>query len=277
MARMILVPVVIAALAPFKLPEIKALCNYTYHSFDFTGHYIPEDLKKRGFDVAHFDNPFGQFHNYAYARDMAKMWDVLHKFVGSTLSAHYKGSDAEVRADKYVADFCAEMQSTVGGQMPQFPTVKTLADLVDVVTMCIHIASPQHTSINYLQQYYLTYVPNRPSALFAPLPTSLKELAAYKEADVLKALPLQSRNTWLMMAQVPYLLSAEVEPENNIVSYAKNAAKSWNSAINQAAKVLQEDVKGLEASFKAISAQMDDQGTEYAVLDPNIMATSILI
>ncbi|CAA7258483.1 unnamed protein product [Cyclocybe aegerita] len=277
LAREVLVPSMVAPISYFKIPEIFAICNDAYHSFDFVGSYVPNDMKRRGFDVSQFDDPKGKFHNYAYGRDVAKMWDVLRKFVSSVLTAHYKGGDAEVAADKYVAGFCTEMQSSEGGGLSSFPTIKTLDDLVDVVTMCIHIAAPQHTAVNYLQQFYLTFVPNKPSALFAPLPKSLKELQGYKEQDILKALPLQSQVSWLMMAQVPYLLSAEVEPENNIITYAGEAASNRNPLIAQAGKVLQKDVATLGTTFRDISDQMDDQGTKYKVLDPVDLASAIII
>jgi len=34
--------------------------------------------------------------------------------------------------------------------MPSFPELNTLEELVSTVVMCIHIASPQHNSVNYL-------------------------------------------------------------------------------------------------------------------------------
>ncbi|CAA7265509.1 unnamed protein product [Cyclocybe aegerita] len=277
LARSSMVPFMVAPIAPFKVPELMAIARDAYYSYDFAGSYIPEDLKRRGFDISHFDDPTGPYHNYAYGRSILKIWNVLHKFVGSILTAHYQNGDADVLADSYVAGFCAEMQSAEGGHLTQFPSVKTLAELINVVTMSIHIAAPQHTAINYLQQFYMTFVPNKPSGLFAPLPNSLHELLKFKEADILKALPLHSPTSWLMMAQVPYLLSATVEPKNNIVTYAHDAAASANPLIASAGKILSDDIEGLKKVFKEISNQMDDQVTKYNVLDPDYMANAIVI
>jgi len=59
--------------------------------------------------------------------------------------------------------------------MPTFPTIETKDQLVDAVTMCIHIALPQHAAVNYLQNFYQVFVPAKQPALYTPIPDSLAE------------------------------------------------------------------------------------------------------
>ncbi|KAJ3511049.1 hypothetical protein NMY22_g15780 [Coprinellus aureogranulatus] len=277
LARLTLVPVFIEKVAPLQLPQIKDFIKQSYMNFDFTGRYVPNDLKNRGFDPRHLDDK--KFHNYLYARNISKCWDVLHEFVSEVLHDAYPCGDVDVLADKYVAGFSAEMRSQQGGQLPSFPVVKTLDELIDMVTMCIHIAAPQHTAVNYLQQFYLSFVPNRPGSLAAPLPSSLEQLQGYTEDHLVASLPITGfdRAEWMLMALVPYLLSAEVDPESNIQDYAESTKESANKHIAKAGVKFSKKINALKAVFDKYNEEMDDHVTPYHVLDPNVMAQSILI
>lgn len=145
-------------------------------------------MKRRGFKVEDLDQ--SKYHNYGYARNVIRMWEILRKFVGTVLKATYTGGDDQVARDTFISAFCAQMRSSDGAQLPSFPNVKTLDQLINMVTVCIHIASTQHTAVNYLQQYYQTFVPNKPAALYTPLPTTLEKLRKITEADVIAALPV---------------------------------------------------------------------------------------
>jgi hypothetical protein len=145
--------------------------------------------------------------------------------------------------------------------------------------MCIHIAAPQHTAVNYLQQYYQTFVPNKPGALYTPLPQSLAELEIFGEDDMLSALPISKPKDWLLMAQVPYLLSFEVSGDSNILHYAMATASSSSTPpiIRNAARVLKDDLEAFADTVARYSRELDDQQTPYFVLDPSKTAVSILI
>jgi hypothetical protein len=146
--------------------------------------------------------------------------------------------------------------------------------------MCIHIAAPQHTAVNYLQQYYQTFVPNKPSALHTPLPRSLAELQNYTENDMLLALPIHKPRDWLLMAQVPYLLSFEAAEESTILHYATTTAHSRSvpEVIRHAAKALKSDLEEFIYTTVQYSKELDDHAkTPYLVLDPGKTAISILI
>jgi hypothetical protein len=254
------------------------MIRQSYVNFDFTGRYAPTELKSRGFDTSKLDDP--KFHNYLYAREISKCWDVLRAYVSDVLRSAYPKGDADVRADKYLAGFCAEMRSLQGAQLPSFPVVKTLNELIDMVTMCIQIASPQHNAINYLQQFYLSFVPNRPGSFAAPVPTTLAELQGYTEEHVVAALPIggfADRVEWMLMAQVPFLLSAEVDPESNIEEYAASTSKSSNPHIAKAGAAFSKKIQALKGLFDKYDKQKDDQVTAYHVLDPKVIAQSILI
>ncbi|KAG9118499.1 hypothetical protein FRC07_006955 [Ceratobasidium sp. 392] len=275
-ARDALVPKVITELAGVGKVELSKLLNHAYSSFDWSRLRIPNDLEARGFPLADLEKS-PKFHNYAYARNMALMWPAIRTFVASVLGPYYDGGDEHVAADPYLKDFCDEMRSPKGANMSSFPEIKTLDELIDTVTMCIHIASPQHTAVNYLQHYYQVFVPNKPWAMYTPLPRSLAELQEYKEQQLLDALPFKRTKDWLIGAQLPYLLSFEVIGQSSLLFYAAAQSKSPIRVIADSARSFETKLKELQAVFKAHSKELDDQDTRYMVMDPAMTAVSILI
>ncbi|KAI0702929.1 lipoxygenase [Cerioporus squamosus] len=263
-ARNTLVPQVIIPLAGAPPAQLTKFLNHAYATFDWQALMIPNDLERRGFPELRVRTQHGPH--------------VLRTFVGSILTTYYPGGDASVAADEYVAAWYDEIRSEKGGQMKLFPEIKTLKSLIDVVTMCIHIASPQHTAVNYLQHYYMVFLPNKPPALFQPLPRTVSDLAAYTEKDLISALPFHNQRDWLIAAQLPYLLSFEVAQESSLLEFAHTAAASPDNVVAAVGKRLEGDLQELAKVFRKHSRDMSDHElTPYMVMDPRFTATSILI
>jgi hypothetical protein len=295
-ARSVLVPAVIARLAGFgptiepnpKTNRTFGLVNWSFKNFNFQDKYIPNDLKKRGFDL---DTQTGnKYRNYPYAIDMHLLWGVIREFVKSVLETRYE-SDKDVQDDQYIPNWCKEIQTK--GQIPTFPTITTVEQLIDAVTMCIHTASPQHTAVNYLQDYYYSFVPAKPPALCTPLPKDLQTLQNYTEKELTAALPIGTDGPkwkdWLLAAQLPELLSFKVETRYNLITYAKSLynvnkdrtnfenQKFDSKAIKAAAASFYSRLKDLELAFEYVSACQSEGSIEYKVLQPELTAVSILI
>ncbi|KIM43891.1 hypothetical protein M413DRAFT_370843 [Hebeloma cylindrosporum] len=275
-AREVLVPKIIIGMTGFTATQTYAFLKEAYYQFEWTDSYVPNDLRRRGFPIEDLDKV--KYHNCGYARNIARMWEILRNFVSMVLTEAY-ASDAQVANDRFISAFCNEARSHSLGQLASLPDIETLDELIDFVTMCIHIASPQHTAVNYLQQYYQTFVPNKPSALYTRLPESLAQLQDFGEEDMLMALPIHEPRDWLLMAQVPYLLSFEVPDDTNILHYATTISDSSStpSIIRDAALVLKEDLEAFIGTVAQYSQELDDQQTPYLVLDPSKTAVSILI
>lgn len=284
-ARATLVPKVVVDLIGVNGDQAYNLINYYFQDFSWTDHYIPNDLRIRGFPTADLGSK--KFHNYAYAKNMNSMWDVLRKFVSSMLTIHYgshENADDKVAKDSAIAAWSDEMRSESGGNMKSFPVIKTFSELVDAVTMCIHIASPQHTAINYLQSYYQSFVINKPAALCVPPPKTIDELLGYTEADLMKALPVNRPREWLLSSHLPHLLSFRVAEDQNLINFA---ASLWNVykektgekdlPVKAAAGELYTALVKLKVEFQATSDGMDEGTIPYTVMDPNATAVSILL
>ncbi|KUJ07836.1 Lipoxygenase [Mollisia scopiformis] len=277
-AREALVPLIVVDIVGISKPATYNFIMSAYRNFHFTDSYIPADLSKRGFTPETLSHP--RFHNYAWAHNMLPMWLVLQKFVSSVLAPHYP-TDAAVESDPAIRSWCNEMRSPAGAQMLTFPDIKTVEELTSAIVMCIHLASPQHNTINYLQCYYMSFVPAKPPCFSTPLPKSLAELQKFTESDLIAALPVNDERVWLMAEQLPYLLSYGVAEDQTLVEYAKGlqdgAVGSGDEGMEKAAKGLVDDLVGLGVVFARNSEAMDDRVVEYAVMDPTRLAVSILI
>lgn len=280
-ARNVLVPFVIArisGLGPSTDPKTNralGLVNWSFKNLNFQERYIPKDLKNRGFDVG--GEKGDKYRNYPYASNMFLLWEVIRTFVKSVLGTKYK-SDKDVQADPYISDWCHEIQTK--GQVPTFPSITTMDQLIDAVTMIINIASPQHTAVNYLQDFYYSFIPAKPAALCAPIPTDLKTLQAINETDLTAALPIGTDpenpkwKDWLLSAQLPELLSYKVEERYNLLTYAQSLynvnmdrTKAENNkfdspAIAEAAKSFYSQLLELKKKFKEISDHQTEGSIE---------------
>lgn len=283
-ARETLVPSIILAVTGLNMEQGINFIQHSYRNFDFQARYIPRDLKARGFPVEELGSR--RFRNCTYARNISIMWQTLRKFVSSMIRLYYK-SDDQIKSDKYIQDWCKEIQSPTGAQMPSFPTILSVEELIDAVTMCIHVASPQHTAVNYLQSFCQTFVINKPPAMFLPIPTTLSELQAVDEAFLVKSLPIGHQRQWLLASHIAWLLSFRPAEENNLINYA---ASLWNlykrkgddvhgPQIAEKARTFYEDLRNLIPVFEKHSKEMGkiQQQFPYRVLDPRENAVSILI
>lgn len=221
--------------------------------------------------------------NYAYAKNMAVMWDILHKFVSSIIKRAYP-DDTSVQKDEKIRLWYNELRGP--GQMRTFPIINTVEELINAITMCIHIASPQHTAVNYLQAFYQCFVINKPPALFTPIPQSLDALQAFKESDLVDALPIGRERQWLLAAHVPYLLSfrASLDQNNTLFNYAQTGSSMQKAKNDAEAKAIREDyntlckdLTDLVVKFAEHSNGMDEGTIAYVVMDPKDIARSILI
>jgi hypothetical protein len=190
-ARSTLVPNAINRMIGMEPDQTYDFIRDAYQPFNSTENYVPRDLERIGFkDIMQND----RFNNYAYGKTKILMWLAIHKFVSSFLHKGGQGScstDKKVASDKALQDWCNEMRSDEGGQMKTFPAkFNNVAELVDAVTTCIRIASPQHTAVYYLQEYYQSFVVNKPPSICHALPKTIDELLAYKEKDLMNARPI---------------------------------------------------------------------------------------
>ncbi len=278
-ARDTLVPSIVFDLVGLKGEQPKNFIRHAFDSFHFTDSYVPTDLAKRGFPIEDLEKD--KFKNYPYAKNMIHMWRGIRTFVKSMIDLHYE-ADAQVSNNDRIRAWCHEVQNA--GQIPTFPTIKTKDQLIDAITMCVHIASPQHTAVNYLQNFYQAFVPAKPPALYKPLPGTLSELKTITEPDLIRALPVGHQRDWLLAAHVPWLLSFKTAKDNSLLHYAEslyNLVRKKSGADNERTMVIAtefyQNLREMIILFKKNSDKMTPGTVPYVVMDPAATAVSILI
>ncbi|GFG20465.1 seed linoleate 13S-lipoxygenase-1 [Aspergillus udagawae] len=284
-ARNTLVPHVIVELIGLPPNEGYAFIRHAYKNFNFKERYVPTDLSLRGFPPEKLDGP--KFHNYAYARCIHSMWHKIRAYVKDMLALAYPGTDADQKIlnDDCIQHWSNEMQSPKGADLPSFPTIRTFEELVDCVTMCIHIASPQHTAVNYLQNYYQSFVVSKPPCLYAEPPASLQALLGYTEKQLVEALPMNHPREWLLSSHIPYLLSFKPGNKESLIVYAASKFRVYqkktsekDQAIAVATGKFYTALADSQEEFKRYGQATDDWETiQYEVLSPEWNAVSILI
>ncbi|KAJ2893211.1 hypothetical protein MKZ38_008917 [Zalerion maritima] len=290
-ARATLVPQVVKDIIGFQPDYAFEFIRYSYTNFDFVGKYVPNDLKNRGFPCTEAELKDEKYKNYGYAVNIVPMWNSIRKYVMSMLLLHYnKDQDQDsnpkgvyVKDDLQVKAWCDEVHGP--GGLKSFPTITTLNELCDAITMCIHIAAPYHSTVNYLQNFYFSFVAAKPPSLCYTPPATLKELKDYKEPELARALPIGRQRQWLLAAQVPWLLSFKVASDRSLINFAQSQwlAKRYakegtaDAEIRDISEHFYLDLRTLHLFVNETTKKMDPGSVPYIVMDPGNTAVSILI
>jgi hypothetical protein len=124
------------------------------------------------------------------------------------------------------------------------------------------------------------FIPNKPPALYRPLPKTHDDLLKIDEAFIVSSLPGTDHiKTWQLAAILPFLLSQEVVGDQSFMQYAKNVENGTVPGMENAGRLLRLDLEDLKVKFKEHSKQLEEHHpkTRYMVMDPDLTASSILI
>jgi arachidonate 15-lipoxygenase len=150
--------------------------------FSFRSHYLPSK-----FAAAQTDG-VARLSHYPYRDDGLLVWNGLQEWVGSFVTAYY-ASDADVRADHELQLWATEVAASSGGGVNDFGAtpghIESRRDLVDILTMVIWTAGPEHAVVNFAQKDHQAFLPANPLAGYTPEPRG----HAHTEADWLAHLP----------------------------------------------------------------------------------------
>ncbi len=124
--------------------------------------------------------------NFPYREDALLIWDAVHSWISDYVSIWYQ-SDADIRADFELQGWANEIQNV--GEVNDFCLsgggVQGRDDLIDMLTMIIFTAGPQHAAVNFSQMTDMTFVPANPMGAYAPAPRG----TGHSEQDYLNMLP----------------------------------------------------------------------------------------
>ncbi|XP_019110861.2 arachidonate 15-lipoxygenase B-like [Larimichthys crocea] len=233
----------------------KSLSTMTYSSL-----CIPEDIAARGVEAVP---------NFYYRDDGLRLWDIIHSFVQKVLSYYYKNDD-EVQRDtelqKWILDiFEHGFLSQAGTGIPE--RLSTVDELVKYVTMVIFTCSAQHAAVNTGQFDYGAWMPNTPTSLQLPPPTTK---GTTSEATMLNTLP--AVNTTVNGMATMWLLSQQ---SSDFVALGDYPEEHFNEEVPcKAIKDFQHELEMLSAAIKKRNTSLE---VPYTYMDPTEVENSVAI
>ncbi|MDX6279743.1 MAG: arachidonate 15-lipoxygenase [Kribbellaceae bacterium] len=146
----------------------------------FRDNYLPNKLARAGTSGS-IELPY-----FPYRDDGMLVWNAIAKWVGDFVNAYYR-NDGEVLADVELQSWAAEV--TTSGQVRDFGAtpgqIADRQDLVEILTMVVWTAGPQHAAVNFAQKDHLSFLPANPLAGYTEEPRGRD----HTEADWLANLP----------------------------------------------------------------------------------------
>jgi arachidonate 15-lipoxygenase len=141
---------------------------------NFSNFALPTNLRKRG-----VDNP-SILRDFPYRDDGLLVWNTLFDYVSKYIGIYYK-SNRDIREDFELQNWLQALRKPVsegGFGIVSLPASLTNRDqLIEILTIIIFTAGPQHSAIAWLQYQYMAFIPNMPGALYQPIPTSKGKFA----------------------------------------------------------------------------------------------------
>ncbi|KAM7375061.1 hypothetical protein PAMA_014241 [Pampus argenteus] len=233
----------------------RAQSSLTYSSLCIT-----HDIAERGLESVP---------NFYYRDDGLELWEIIHSFVQGLLKHYYK-SDVEVQEDTELQSWIEDinnhgflLQDNTG--IPK--SFRTVAEMVEFVTMVIFTCSGQHSAVNSGQYDYGGWMPNTPMSLQRPPPTTKGTTSEETMLQMFPSITTTVHNmatVWLLSSQSTDFVPLGHYPEEY---FTEEIPHRWIRAF-------QKDLKRLS---KAINARNRDLAIPYTYLDPARMENSVAL
>ncbi|CAK6437761.1 unnamed protein product [Pipistrellus nathusii] len=233
----------------------RAMAKLTYRSL-----CPPDDLADRGL----LGIP-----SALYAHDALRLWEIIARYVEGIVHIFYHGDDI-MRGDPELQAWCQEI-TEVGlcqAQDRGFPvSFQSRAQLCHFLTMCIFTCSAQHAAVNTGQFDWYAWVPNAPSSMRMPPPTTKEDITI---DTVMGSLP----NVWQTSLQMlaTWLVSRS---SLDMVPLGHHKEEYFSGPESKAVlRQFQADLDNLEKEIVARNEQLD---LPYEYLKPSLIESSVTI
>ncbi|KAJ3610993.1 hypothetical protein NHX12_021009 [Muraenolepis orangiensis] len=229
-------------------------------SLTYTSLCIRDDIKERGLETVAC---------FYYRDDGIKMWDIINRFVQGVLGFYYK-EDSDVQRDTELQTWVQDIfqhgfLSRPESGMPQ--KLSTVTELVKFVTMVIFTGSAQHAAVNSGQFDYGSWMPNTPTTLQCPPPTTK---GTTHKSTILDALP--DINVTVHGMSVMWLLSKQ---SSDFVPFGHYPEEHFSEKIpRHYMEVFKAELNILSATIEARNVCLE---VPYTFLDPPLLENSVAI
>jgi arachidonate 15-lipoxygenase len=241
------------------------------YPFPFNESFLPMTLQRRGVDDPQL------LPNYPYRDDALLIWAAIHSWVASYLPLFY-ADDQAVQNNPEIQNWIRDLTDPQGGQMTGIKEtaddstiqIKTLAYLIDVVTLIIFTGSAKHAAVNFTQSSLMTYMPNMPLAGYRPAPQTTVGVSETDYFDLLPPLEHSEHqmNMTYLLGSIYYTQLGQYQNPND------NSLYFNDSRVAQPLREFQERLRTIELEIKA---RNEVRATHYDILLPTKIPQSINI
>ncbi|KAF3904859.1 Lipoxygenase-4 [Dactylellina cionopaga] len=240
------------------------------------GNYFLTNLKRRGLIVDPSVGP--ALKDFPFYEDALPIYNAIHDFVTSFVNSYY-ANDAAVVGDPELQAWLVEANGPAGSiDFPTAATMKTRAQLVDLLTHLAHLVSSAHHTVN--TNNLLTgggVLPFNPSALYKKIPTTkgASNLAQYLP-PVLQSLQMIQNQAFFSRPLLAGTDRSIVHMFDDAVMLSRmnSATRNANDAFKTAMLARSQVVKS-----RTFDAQGLSQGMPFVwkSLDPDVAPFSLTI
>eukprot|EP01080_Neovahlkampfia_damariscottae_P002615 gene2615-3575_t len=129
--------------------------DHYFKKFNYEEYMFPNMIKKKNIEIP----------NYYYEKDGNRMWKVIEQYVTNIIEIYYKNDDVILK-DTELTSFLEMLKQYIPGMV----TVKTLKDLIQLLSSFIFNSVGEHTVLHYAQLDQLSFAPLLPTVLNLPPP-----------------------------------------------------------------------------------------------------------
>ncbi|XP_063297704.1 arachidonate 12-lipoxygenase, 12R-type-like [Pelobates fuscus] len=233
----------------------KVAAELTYDSL-----CVPKDIENRGME---------SIPNYFYRDDGMKIWLAIESFVSEIVHYYYK-DDGSVSEDPELQAWAGEIftKGFLDNQSSGIPSsLETRMEMVRYLTTMIFTCSAKHAAVNSGQFDFCSWMPNCPSSMRKPPPTT-KGKATLE--SILETLP-QVNTTTTTMSTV-WELSNEPKDQRPLGNYPEERFTE-----DMPKKLIQDFQKKLSEISSQIKERNKTKSLTYPYLDPERIENSVSI